>query len=369
MGRHDYRVAIIGAGPIGCATAAFLSEQGVAVAMWSPTGHRLAFQRDRRTASFETAGCLHASVSVAWLTDMQDIADYSHVFICLPGSIYESVLTQLSDHWRSGQTVVVSGALSLVPLWLRNEARSRGADITVAGWGTTLTTAHFLADGRLHMNSMRHRIDMAWLAGARSMPGLRDVLSDCNLLFGERFVRVESLLASALANINPIAHAAEVMPNLTRMERGERWQLFDHFTGAVARMADALDRERLALAECLGFALPTLVEHYHRSYHVPVGPLNEMARAIESAGKGPLGPDRLDHRYVLEDVPFGLVMHERLAQAMHVDCATLSSCITLFEAIYQRPFRDQNFLMASLLPDESALPALLASCKSDSAAA
>ncbi|MET0186284.1 MAG: NAD/NADP octopine/nopaline dehydrogenase family protein [Achromobacter sp.] len=409
MTQHAYRVAILGAGPIGCATAAFLSQQGIQAGMWSPTAQRLQAHEDPARAQFECTGAVNGSVVVDRIDALDALTDYTHIFVCLPGSLYQRVLEDAAPYWRTGQTVIVSGALSLVPLWIQNDARARGAAITAVGWGTTLTTAHFLADGRLHLNAKRQRIDMAVLrpagddtaavmpaatstaadadgraaadAGARSDLARAlsaqaagrssvDAYADCQAFFGDRFILVDSLLASTLANINPIAHAAEVIPNLTRMDRGEAWQLFGHFTGVVARMADALDRERLALARRLGFELPTLVQHYHRSYHVPQGPLNEMAQAIENLGAGPLGPNRLAHRYVLEDVPFGLVFQERLAQMCGVDSPMLSSCITLLETIYAQSFRRENFLMDALLPDQrlASLDALLASCRSARAA-
>ena len=355
MAQHDYRVAILGAGPIGCATAAFLSQQGIKAGMWSPTARRLQPHEDPDCAQFECVGAVNGTVVVDRIVGLDALVDYTHIFVCLPGSLYQRVLEDAAQYWRTGQTVIVSGALSLVPLWIQKEARSRGAAITAIGWGTTLTTAHFLANGRLHLNAMRQRIDMACLAVSADATGATstDAYADCQAFFGNRFMLVDSLLASTLANINPIAHAAEVIPNLTRMDRGEPWQLFAHFTGVVARMADALDRERLALARRLGFELPTLAQHYHRSYHVPQGPLNEMAQAIEDLGAGPLGPDRLEHRYVLEDVPFGLVFQERLAQMCGVDSPMLSSCITLLEGIYERSFRRENFLIAALLPAQT----------------
>ena len=127
-----------------------------------------------------------------------------------------------------------------------------------------------------------------------------------------------ALLAPTLANINPIAHAAEVIPNLTRMESGEAWSLFGNFTAVVGRMAEALDVERRAVAQSFGLALPTLQQHYARSYHVPQGPLHTMASAIVEGGMSPNGPASLQHRYVLEDAPFGLAFLEALGRAAAV---------------------------------------------------
>lgn len=382
MEHTSYRVAILGAGAIGCATAAFLSTQGISAAMWSPTSRRLQ-QKPPGQAQFDCVGAVNASIVVDQLNGLDSLSDYTHIFVCLPASLYQQVLTSAGPHWQDGQTVIVSGALSLVPLWIQHMAAAHHARVTTVGWGTTLTTAHFLSDGRLHINALRDRIDMAWLparglqtgtggqpegSSADVGPAAQNAYADCQQLFGDRFLPADSLLASTLANINPIAHAAEVIPNLTRMDRGERWPLFGLFTSVVANIAEALDRERLALASHLGFSLPTLAQHYERSYHIPHGRLDEMAQAIEGQGAGPMGPDVLAHRYVMEDVPFGLVFLERLARVCGVACPMLSACITLLESVYRESFRDQNFLVESLLSDGSSVEELLAACKSACAA-
>ncbi len=62
----------------------------------------------------------------------------------------------------------------------------------------------------------------------------------------------------------------------------------------------------------------------------------------------PNGPDRLDHRYVLEDVPFGLVFLEALARIAGVTTPALSASITLLQTIYRRDFRSGNFLVRAL---------------------
>ncbi|WP_158213331.1 NAD/NADP octopine/nopaline dehydrogenase family protein [Pigmentiphaga sp. NML080357] len=333
-------VAVVGAGPIGCATAAYLLKQGHRPALWSPTAARL--RRHGAAVRYACTGSLDGWIELEWLGAPGELARFDVVIVCLPGNAYASVLKPLSAVWRNGQTMVVSGALSLCPLWLRDSAARRGREVHAVGWATTPTTAHFLADGRLHANPLRDRIDMA---GTERGAG---ALALCAALLGPRFVDAGDLLAPTLANINPIAHAAEVIPNLTRMDKGEDWPLFGCFTPVVARLAAELDRERLALAAALGFALPTLAEHYSRSYHIRQGPLHDMAAEIQARGMGPAGPASLAHRYVLEDAPFGLVFQEALARAADVPSPLLSACIDLLQAAYGRDFRTENFLVDEL---------------------
>jgi len=352
MRRMTSRVAIVGAGPIGCAAAAFLARDGLEPALWSPTGRRVRRQADR--ARFTCTGAVNGEIDVEWMASPDRLAEFDAVLVCLPADAYAGVLGPLNARWRAGQHVIVSGALSLAPLWIAAGAEG----VQVSGWGTTLTTTHFQADGSLHVNPLRGRIDMATV-GPLDASEARQMCAD---LFGDRFVAADNLLMPTLANINPIAHAAEVIPNLTRMEAGEAWSLFGLFTEVVGRMAEALDVERRAVAQGFGLDVPSLRQHYARSYHVPEGPLHTMAAAITERGMSPNGPAVLQHRYVLEDAPFGLAFLEALGRAARVDTPVLSACLSLLAVAYGRDFRADNFLLDALDIAGGGADALLARC-------
>jgi len=357
------KVAIVGAGPLGCASAVHLMHRGHDVVLWSPRCSRLTVNEG--IARLVCTGAVSGVFDVPVLADPAGLADADLILVCLPGDAYAEVLGTLMPVWRDGQTLVVSGSLSLSPLWLAETLRAEHRQVQVAGWGTTLTTAHFLTDGTLHVNPLRHRIDMATL----SAPGIAFAQDQCDALLGDRFVAADSLLAPTLANINPIAHAAEVIPNLTRMDRGEAWSLFACFTPVVARLAERLDAERLAVARAFGLTLPTLVEHYARSYHLEEGALEDMAAQIHAQGMSPLGPARLAHRYVLEDAPFGLVFQEQLARVAGVPTPMLSNCLDLLETVYGQTFRGTNFLVSALGLNQSDVTGLRSRCAAARSAA
>ena len=356
------RVAILGAGPVGCATAAFLHERGIAASIWSPTAQRV--RHSDGSARIVTRGALAVDFAPVLLHSAAELAHHDVWLVCLPANAYESVLGEATRHWRDGHTVIVSGALSLVSLWLAERAAAQGRDVRVAGWNTTATTTHFLPDGALHVNPLRERIEVA--AGGAVQTAQAVAL--CESLLGPRFAGAANLLAITLANINPIAHAAEVIPNLTRMDRAEAWSLFGCFTPVVARMAEALDAERLAVARAFGLALPTLREHYARSYHLTPASLHEMAAEIVARGMSPNGPAHLAHRYVLEDAPFGMAFLESLGRAAQVPTPVHTSCVTLLQAIYARHFRAENFLATALLSEGVDASSLLTRCAAERSA-
>lgn len=355
-------VAILGAGLIARATAAFLAHHGHRVGMWSPSG-RSAEPLAARTGNpgrgeLRYVGALRGEAPVALLAAPSDIAQYDVLVVALPGDAYATVLDRVLPHIESRHRVIVSGGLSLLPLWIHERAGAAASRPLVVSWGTTLATARRSAEADVELGTLRKRFDVAAVPAARA----DEALALCRELFGERFERASSILATALSNVNPIAHAAEALPNLTRMERAEAWYLFECLTPAAARIAEALDAERLAIAGAFGLQVRSLATHYHLSYHVPLDTLAEMAAAIHARDRAPAGPKTIEHRYVLEDVPYGLVFYERMAAIAGTEVPVMSAAITLACAAYGRDFRRENTLLRDLALDALEPAGLLARC-------
>lgn len=363
-------VAVVGAGPVGRATAAYLAHHKIPVALWSPSGksaQALATGNGRGRLAYE--GALQGEVEVDLLTAPEALAEFDVIIIAVPGHAYPAVLPRVAPRLHARQLVIVSGALSLAPLWLyerAGEGTHAGDRPTVASWGTTLATArHGGNDGgpaKVLINTLRASFEVAAIPAAR----LDRVLATCRALFGERFTPMDNILATALLNVNPVAHVAEVLPNLTRIDKRENWPLFDNLTPSAARIGEAVDLERQAIARAFGFSVRSIHEHTHLSYHVPLGSYADMAVAIHAKYGGPAGPTTLEHRYVLEDVPYGLVFYETLARLVKVPVPNLSAAITLISSAYGRNLRLDNPLLAELALDASSPAALIARCADNS---
>ena len=360
------KVAIVGAGAIGRATAAYVAHHGHTVALWSPSGRTTAgllkeapVKNGRGQLTYE--GALTGVTEVGVITDPREFAAAEVVVITLPGDAYPKILPQILPHLHAAQTVIISGALSLVPLWMHERLRAAGKTPPIAAWGTTLGTARLGESrdhGRVLINTIRKQFEVAAIPAAAGAA----VLAVCQDLFGDRFRLVGNLLETTLANVNPEAHAVEVLPNLTRIDKGERWMLFDCLTESGARMLEALDLERLAIARAVGYTIRTVQEHYHLSYHVPRGSIAEIAVAIHERYQGPPGPTTLDHRYVREDMPYGLAFYEALARVAKVATPVTSASVTLLSAACGRDLRAENPLLAELAFEGMSIDALIKRC-------
>jgi opine dehydrogenase len=173
-------------------------------------------------------------------------------------------------------------------------------------------------------------------------------LGICQALFGERFVQRDGLLAIALSNLNPQNHMGIALCNLTRMERGEPWSQGQNVTPAVGRLLEALDAERLAIAAALGLSVRNIFEHFHLSFHVPLASVSEMNQTMHAGERGGSGPGTADSRYVLEDVPFGLVVTALLGRKCGRPALLHEAGVRIFSALYGRDFETENDLLVAL---------------------
>src|SRR5204862_4537932 len=76
---------------------------------------------------------------------------------------------------------------------------------------------------------------------------------------------VEDALSAALMNAGPVIHPPLILMNAGPLEHFERWDIHKEGTQpSIRRVTDALDRERIAVREKLGYRAPhfPLADHY-----------------------------------------------------------------------------------------------------------
>jgi opine dehydrogenase len=292
------RVAILGAGSIALASAALLASRGHVPVLWSPSGAGTA-----GLGVVEASGALELSFTPEIADDCAAaIADADAVLVALPANGYRTVLDAAAAVLRDGQPVIISGHLSFAALYLSRALAGRAITAPIVAWGTTVVSGRRAGPSGVRVSSVRAEVDMATLPATAAEP----MLALCRRLFGDRFRLRDGLLAIALSNVNPQNHLAIALCNFTRIEHGEPWGQNSNITDGVGRLMEALDAERLAIAQAFGVTVRTLRQHFHLSFHVPEAPLGEMARALKAIGNDPAAPTTTATRYLTEDAPFGL---------------------------------------------------------------
>ncbi|MER8647415.1 MULTISPECIES: NAD/NADP octopine/nopaline dehydrogenase family protein [unclassified Mesorhizobium] len=337
------RVSILGAGAIAYGLAAYLAQSGHTPTLWSPSG-----DRTRTLATGEllkATGDIEATVPVRIANDCKDAIDHADVVvIALPAYGHKMVMDAAVPHLADGIPVIVSSHSSFGALYLSKRLAERKVRLPIVVWGTTLLTGRQLGPTEVQVTSIRQKLDVATLP----FDALDQGYKLCTALFGDRFVKRDGLLAIALSNLNPQNHLGIALLNLTRMERAERWSQGGNVTPAVGRFIEALDAERLAIAGNFGIAVRTVQEHFSLSFHVPMSTVSEMNLEMDRQGRGGFGPTTIESRYILEDVPFGLLPTAVLGKISGNPAVLHESGISILSAAYGRDLKGDNDILPGL---------------------
>ncbi|KUM23133.1 NAD/NADP octopine/nopaline dehydrogenase [Mesorhizobium loti] len=337
------RVSILGAGAIAYGLAAYLAESGHWPTLWSPSG-----QRTKTLAAGEllrATGDIEAAVPVRIAKDCRDaVANADAVVIALPAYGHKMVMDAAVPHLIDGIPVIISSHSSFAALYLSRRLAERKVRLPIVVWGTTLLTGRQLGPTEVLVTTIRQKLDVATVPLSSQEEGYEL----CTTLFGDRFVKRDGMLAIALSNLNPQNHLGIALLNLTRMEKAEQWSQGGNVTPAVGRFIEALDAERLAIAAHFGIAVRTVKEHFSLSFHVPMGTVSEMNQEMDRQGRGGFGPATIESRYILEDVPFGLLPTVLLGKITGNPAILHDSGVSILSAAYGRDLKADNDILPAL---------------------
>jgi opine dehydrogenase len=335
------RIGIVGCGGIALGYAAWLTDEGHDPVLWSPSGKSAA---DLTGSEIEVSGVLETRFRPVIASDAQVLIEHAEVvIIAVPGYGHKAVIDAIVPYARSCQTFIVSAQLSLSANYLKEQLKARDVDASVIAWATTALLSRRSGPNSISIGGIRTRLEAAVLPAEGDNSGI-DI---CRQLFGDRFTEVPDITAIALSNLNPPIHLASALCNFTRIEKAEYWANYDAITPSVARMIEALDAERLAIAEAYGVKVRTVYDHYYLTFGFEPGmTLAEMAAAVHEKRKGPPGPVSVDTRFITEDVPFGIVPVIALAEKRGVPVPLHKAGLTVVNALYGRCFETENDLLS-----------------------
>lgn len=155
----------------------------------------------------------------------------------------------------------------------------------------------------------------------------------------------QTILETGLRNVNTVMHPPMVVLNAGRIEytQGDFLIYWEGVTQGVGNAVERVEAERLEIGDALDIELtPTrdvLIEWYAHS-GAKGDRLSEVMRTnpvyeLDSA------PPELNHRFLTEDIPYGMIPMERMAKFTKVNTPVITGIIELASALLNRDFRSE----------------------------
>jgi opine dehydrogenase len=230
----------------------------------------------------------------------------TELILCpVPATAQADIAKSLAPHLADGQVVFLPPG-TFGSLLFAKAVRDAGnhAEVAYAETGTLpwLTRRHGPFEAAITVRAKRlptgvfplARKDHALALIRSAFPG---VIEECG-----------DALSAALMNAGPIIHPPLIIMNAGPLAHFERWDIHKEGTQlAIRRVTDALDGERIALREALGYGRPhfPLADHYARTGEEWMYGRGSHDRLTDS-GDWREHIVLTQHRYMLEDTRMGL---------------------------------------------------------------
>ena len=324
------RITVLGAGAGGTAVAFDCAAHGHEVRLFDFA----AFPEN--IAGVADAGGIHADGDISGFADIvsagHDIDEaldgVELIYVVGPAYSTTPFGEAVAGKLRDGQTVIVSPSSCGGALAFKKAAGLAVDDATIRVAETS--TLHYAV--RL-TEPARIRVFLKLKAGNLLAALPTTATGDILETIADVYPSMEpgtSVLQTSLQNANPIIHPAVTLANAARIEGTGGDFLFyeEGVSDATGRLIEALDRERIAIGEKLGITvLPDPEMGMRQGYMLEnnYGSGYRTAPGFKGIGAQP----KLDHRYLNEDVGYGLVFMTALARQIGVETPNMDAMIRL----------------------------------------
>jgi opine dehydrogenase len=343
------KIAVLGGGNGSFAAAGDFALQGHHVSFWRRNTEAVA--QHKAAGSMITVKDVNGTHEVTLDIVTADIAEAvkdAELILCpAPAFAQADIARVLAPHLSDDQVVFLPPATFGTMIFAKaahdagNQAKVSFAETGTLPWLTRkhgpfevaiTIRAKRLPVGVFPRVSAEHALDVI----GRAFP---DVIEPCG-----------DALSGALMNAGCIIHPPLIVMNAGPIEHFERWDIHKEGTqGAIRRVTDALDAERIAVREALGYHGPhfPLAHHYANEGEIWMYGRGSHDRLTDSGD----WRERLvlsEHRYMREDLRLGLSFLISAAELTGTATPLARAFLSIGSAICGEDFTKTGRTLASL---------------------
>lgn len=355
------KIAVIGAGACGFTTAAHCSLKGHEVALYEFP------EFSESVAEIKKLGGIHMEIcegnglpqgfaEIGTITT--DIAaalkDAEIVIVAVPAYGEARAAEVCAPHLRKEQYVYLSSGYMYGSLEFSRTLKKNGnhEPIVVAEMNNTIYATFKTNPSTVWAGGYKHGLGVASFPG-KSATALVEKLKG---LYPE-IVEFENIVQTGVSNPNPSLHATTVVFNACYVDRKAEVLLYhdgEHLSAmsdAVARVNEDMNAERMQLLEKGVFRSLKDWKFTIKDWYAYHGVRGESLVEIVSSHPGlSLGklPKTFEHRYLTEDVPFGLLPLIEILERHEIPCPVNKGVASLAASLSGIDFARRGRTLRSL---------------------
>lgn len=331
------KVFVCGGGHQGLSMAAHLGLNGIEVTLWNRTESHI--KEIIKTRKINCSGIINGEAEI--LMASSDIAEVisDFVMVSTPSNAHRDVAKVLAPYVHKDMIIVLNPGRTFGAIDFANTLIQCGIKELpyIAETQTIVYTCRRIGEASTKIIALKNGVKISSLKHGN----INEIMGKMPECLRSHFSPVNSVALTSFSNIGMILHCAPVIMNIgwIETEKTDFKYYYEGISKSVADYLEKIDAERIGVAKALGFDVESTTEWLKRTYDVTGNSLYECIQANESY-KEIDAPTTVYTRYILEDVPNGLVPIEYLAKTLGISTPNITTIINLVNSVLEIDFRE-----------------------------
>ena len=337
--KSDERVFVCGGGHQGLSMSAHLALNGVPVSLWNRSAKNI--QKVLETHEIHCSGVVNGVAKIDRVSCDMDEVISDFVMVATPSSAHRDLAKRLAPYVHRDMVVILNPGRTFGAVdFLETLKSCHVSEIPhVAETQTIVYTCRRSAENETRILALKNDVKIAAAKGS----DMDYIMSKMPACLRPYFSAAQSVGLTSLSNVGMVLHCAPVLMNVGWIEtdKADFKYYYDGISPSVSGFLEKIDNERISVARAAGFEVESVEDWLRRTYLVSGSNLyecihnNQPYREIDA-------PPTIQTRYLLEDVPNGLVPIEFLGECYGIPTPNISTIINLAASVLNKDFRAEG---------------------------
>ncbi|MBA7579234.1 Opine dehydrogenase [subsurface metagenome] len=333
------KYTVIGAGSGGLAIAGDIFLQGYEVSLYNRSEERIKYIKDHDyTIQF---GDKSDKIRLNYVGNNLSEAVYHSdvIIIVITANGHSDIAEKIAPYLKDGQIILLVPGRTLGALLFSKTLNKVGckANVIIAEANTLFFTVRSKRPDLIKIKAIKKEVSVSALY-SRDTDFVIDVLSE---VF-HNIIKADTFLDTSFSNIGAIFHPVISIVNKKRILKKEIFNFYtDGVTKKVAQYVEKIDFEFNSIATAIGINKLSVVDWLNSRYGLPKTSVYEMMKS-NPAYQDILAPTTINHRYIWEDIPTGLVPMSSFGKALGIPTPTIDYFIEEGSKLLDTDFHSES---------------------------
>lgn len=333
------KYSVIGAGNGGLVTAGYLASKGFDVSLYNRSIGRIKLFQQKGYNILFGDKTINVSLPYIGTSISNAISNRDIIVVVIPANGHKEIAEKMAPYLKKGQIILLVPGRTCGALEFNYTLKQIGCntDVIIAEADTLFFAARFELPDTVTVKGVKATITVSALHSV-----------DTEYVIGKiqdgfpQIVKATSFLETSFGNIGAIFHPVIFILNKERILAGESFNFYtEGVTRKVADVIEKVDYEVQNVALALNIKVPSAKDWLSARYRLKNTDIYTMIRSNPTY-KDIKAPVIINHRYLWEDIPTGLVPLSSFGKILGVSTKNIDYIIDEGSVLLKRDFRKEG---------------------------